>query len=123
MSETYIDCPRCGGGQERCGLCGGAAITSKQYARAVAEERSISKAQKPALDLKAVAVRLREAERLLQLAHDTMDDSNAYGHIDGCSWCSEKKGYDGYGLIHRADCIIRQLRIFLAAATPTKSPL
>jgi len=53
-----------------------------------------------------------EMERLLQRAHDLMDDSNAVGRLADrprCQWCGGL-GYDADGLIHKTGCILTEIR-------------
>jgi hypothetical protein len=51
---------------------------------------------------------------VLRKAHDLLDDMNADSRVvDMCRFC-DAQGYDGDGLRHKEDCIIRRLRLFLA---------
>lgn len=52
--------------------------------------------------------RIISLEGLLKAAHAYMDEFNT--QLDYCYWCQEKSGYDGDGLIHTEDCILRQIR-------------
>lgn len=48
---------------------------------------------------------------LLKKAHDTLDDANASSRkkTASCRWCNGK-GYDFYGLIHKPNCVLVEIR-------------
>lgn len=57
--------------------------------------------------------RIRQLLLILREAHDLMDDYNARHNpeqvVASCMWCAGE-GYDGDGLIHKDDCILRRIR-------------
>lgn len=55
--------------------------------------------------------RIRQLLLILREAHDLMDDFNARHDLEqaSCVWCGGE-GYDGDGLIHKDDCILRRIR-------------